>query len=231
MNINIDLPLNIEVPNSQAEFRLGLMFRESLEKDSGMLFIFENVEQQSFHMKNTQIPLDIAFIKEDGTVDSICQLKPYNPIPVYSFGEIKYALEVNTGWFKENNVKVGDKILSYVNESYNTSDWKDDFKPTEIESIDIIKPEPMVSPKSNIPYEDPYENLSEATRIAPKVGNIIDVYLAWRGSNYMIKMFFPQITVPSRKDIRDQVHKVYPGAKVWNYQVSTYKPGEPLLMN
>ena len=55
MNINIDLPLNIEVTNSQAEFRLGLMFRESLEKDSGMLFIFDSVEQQSFHMKDTQI--------------------------------------------------------------------------------------------------------------------------------------------------------------------------------
>ena len=74
MNIHIDLPLNIEVPDSETDFRLGLMFRESLEKDSGMLFIFDSVEQQSFHMKNTKIPLDIAFIKEDGTVDSIKEL-------------------------------------------------------------------------------------------------------------------------------------------------------------
>ena len=227
MNIHIDLPLNIEVPDSETDFRLGLMFRESLEKDSGMLFIFDSVEQQSFHMKDTQIPLDIAFIKEDGTIDSIKELKPYNTLPVFSEGKIQYALEVNRGWFEEHDVKVGDKILEQLVENYNTTDWRDDFNPTEIESIDVIKPEPMVSPKSNIPYED----LSEATRIAPKVGNIIDVYLAWRGSNYMIKMFFPQVTVPSRKDIRDQVHKVYPGAKVWNYQVSTYKPGEPLLVN
>jgi len=227
MNIHIDLPLNIEVPNSTAEFKLGLMFRESLEEDSGMLFIFDSVEQQSFHMKNTQIPLDIAFIKEDGTIDSIEELKPYNPIPVFSEGEIQFALEVNKGWFEEHNVRIGDKILEQVVDNYNTSDWRDEFKPIEFESIDVIKPEPMVSPKSNIPYED----LSEVTRIAPKVGNIIDVYLAWRGSNYMIKMFFPQVTVPSRKDIKDQVHKVYPNAKVWNYQVSTYKPGEPLLVN
>ena len=121
MNIHIDLPLNIEVPNSPAEFKLGLMFRESLEKDSGMLFIFDSVEQQSFHMKNTKIPLDIAFIKEDGTVDSIKELKPYNPLPVYSFGEIKYALEVNKGWFEEHDVKVGDKILEQVVDNYNTS--------------------------------------------------------------------------------------------------------------
>ena len=141
--------------------------------------------------------MDIAFIKEDGTIDSIKELKPYDPLPVYSFGEIKYALEVNRGWFEEHNVRIGDKILEEVVDNYNTSDWRDDFKPTEIESIDIIKPEPMVSPKSNVPYED----LAEATRIAPKVGNIIDVYLAWRGSNYMIKMFFPQVTDRSRKDI------------------------------
>ena len=111
MNIHISLPLNIEVPNSPAEFKLGLMFRENLEEDSGMLFIFDSVEQQSFHMKDTQIPLDIAFIKEDGTIDSIKELKPHNLIPVYSDGEIQYALEVNKGWFEENNVNVGDKIL------------------------------------------------------------------------------------------------------------------------
>ena len=227
MNIHISLPLNIEVPNSPAEFKLGLMFRENLEEDSGMLFIFDSVEQQSFHMKDTQIPLDIAFIKEDGTIDSIKELKPHNLIPVYSDGEIQYALEVNKGWFEENNVNVGDKILEHVVDNYNTSDWRDDFNPTKIESVDIIKPEPMVSPKSNVPYED----LSETTRIAPRVGNIIDVYLAWRGSNYMLKTFFPQVTTPSRKEIRDQVHKVYPGAKIWNYQVSTYKPGDQLLMN
>ena len=227
MNIHISLPLNIEVPNSPAEFKLGLMFRENLEEDSGMLFIFDSVEQQSFHMKDTQIPLDIAFIKEDGTIDSIKELKHHNLIPVYSDGEIQYALEVNKGWFEENNVNVGDKILEQVVDNYNTSDWRDDFNPTKIESVDIIKPEPMVSPKSNVPYED----LSETTRIAPRVGNIIDVYLAWRGSNYMLKTFFPQVTTPSRKEIRDQVHKVYPGAKIWNYQVSTYKPGDPLLMN
>ena len=58
------------------------------------------------------------------------------------------------------------------------------------EFIDIIKPEPMRSPKSNIEYVDPLE---EATKLPDynKVGNIIDVYLAWRGGNCMIKMFFP----------------------------------------
>ena len=96
------------------------------------------------------------------------------------------------------------------------------------EFIDIIKPEPMKSPKSNIEYIDP---LDEATKLPDynKVGNIIDVYLAWRGGNYMLQMFFPSVKKPSRREVQDQVRKVYPGAKLWNYQVSDYDPGEPIL--
>mgnify|MGYP006219434935 FL=1 len=77
------------------------------------------------------------------------------------------------------------------------------------EFIDIIKPEPMRSPKSNIEYVDPLE---EATKLPDynKVGNIIDVYLAWRGGNYMIKMFFPSVKKPSRREVQIQMHKVYP---------------------
>jgi len=96
------------------------------------------------------------------------------------------------------------------------------------EFIDIIKPEPMRSPKSNIEYIDP---LDEATKLPDynKVGNIIDVYLAWRGGNYMIKMFFPSVKKPSRREVQIQMHKVYPGAKLYNYQVSSHDPGEPIL--
>ena len=96
------------------------------------------------------------------------------------------------------------------------------------EFIDIIKPEPMKSPKSNVEYIDP---LDEATKLPDynKVGNIIDVYLAWRGGNYMIKMFFPSVKKPSRREVQIQMHKVYPGAKLYNYQVSSHDPGEPIL--
>ena len=94
------------------------------------------------------------------------------------------------------------------------------------EIIDIIKPEPMKVPQSNIYYEDPIE---ESTRIRSTVGQIITVMLAWRGSSYNIQMFFPQVSKPSRKQVQDQLQKVYPGAKLWGYQVSTHDPGEPLL--
>ena len=71
--------------------------------------------------------------------------------------------------------------------------------------------------------------VSESTYLPRRTGNIIDVYVGWRGKGYMIKMFFPQIKKPSRREVLDQVRKVYPGAQLWSYQVSNYDPGEPLL--
>ena len=98
-----------------------------------------------------------------------------------------------------------------------------DIKWREFETVDIIKPEPIKSPKSNIQYE--------ATRLPDynKVGNIIAVTVAWRGGTYIIKMFFPTVKKPSRKEVQDQVRKVYPGSKLVTYQVSEYDSGEPIL--
>ena len=100
----------IEIPNNIRDFNLGLMFRESLDINSGMLFIFNEVAEQSFHMRETKIPLDIAFIREDGTIESIKELEPFDESSIASDGEVLCALEVNRGWFAENNVEVGDEI-------------------------------------------------------------------------------------------------------------------------
>ena len=97
----------------------------------------------------------------------------------------------------------------------------------EYEFIDIIKPEPLKPTRGLVKLE----SVEEATRLPNynKVGNIIDCYLAWRGTNYMIKMFFPSVKKPSRREVQDQLQKVYPGSRLWNYQVSDYDPGAPLL--
>ena len=221
----LNIPLKLEIPVTLTEFKLGLMFRESLDEDCGMLFVFEESSEKSFHMNHTQIPLDIAFINASGIVESIKELQPLNPVPVYSDAEVLYALEVNRGWFTENNVNIGDQILNTLSEDVEVLDANGNLYATV---IDLIKPEPMKVPKSNIYYEDP---LKEATRLPGynKVGNIIHVYLAWRGKNYMLQMFFPHVKTPSRREVQDQVRKVYPGAKLWNYQVSNHDPGEPLL--
>ena len=70
------LDLRLEVPKTQSDFTKGLMFRESLETNGGMLFVFDRVAQQSFHMTETTIPLDIAFVREDGIIESIKPLEP-----------------------------------------------------------------------------------------------------------------------------------------------------------
>ena len=91
--MKINLPLKIEIPNTQAEFDLGLMFRESLEQDTGMLFVFAEDGEHSFHMRHTTIPLDIAFVTEEGVIESIKQLEPLRSSPVYPDGNIRYALD------------------------------------------------------------------------------------------------------------------------------------------
>ena len=95
------------------------------------------------------------------------------------------------------------------------------------EIVDIIKPEPMRVPESPVKWKE----LTELRKLPNynKTGNIIDVYLAWRGRTYSIQMFFPQIKKPSRKDVIDQLEKVYPGSKIHSYQIGTYNPGEPVL--
>ena len=95
---------------------------------------------------------------------------------------------------------------------------------------DIIKPEPLKPSKNDIEYETyDIEAMTEATRIPAKTGNIIQVFLSWRGRMYVIKMFFPSVAQPSRSEVQDQLDKVYPGSKVQSYKISEIKPGEQFL--
>ena len=91
---------------------------------------------------------------------------------------------------------------------------------TFAEVIDIIKPEPIEGFKSQI---------KEAIRIPAKTGNIILVTLNWRGKYYMMKLFFPQTSKPTKQEVQDQISKVYPGSRVQSYYVSDIKPGEQFL--
>jgi len=115
------------------------------------------------------------------------------------------------------------QVSALENCGIQVEDATGDIKWREFETVDIIKPEPIKSPKSNIQYE--------ATRLPDynKVGNIIAVTVAWRGGTYMVKMFFPTVKKPSRKEVQDQVRKVYPGSKLVTYQVSEYDSGEPII--
>ena len=328
----VTLPLNIEIPNNIRDFNLGLMFRESLETNSGMLFIFDDVQKQSFHMTETKIPLDIAFIREDGIIESIKELEPFDESAVYSEGEVLCALEVNRGWFADNNVEVGDEIdieegkkdacYHKVKSRYSVwpsayasgalvkcrkvgaanwgnktkkeefENWRDSFTATDYETIDLVKPEPLKATKGlgsdmldeagkkcwkgykkagtqklfgktynrcvkagdEIAHDGEQidekkgcahthegkecpvhgkkscpDMVEEAVRMPAKTGNLVNVIFRFRSSTIMLKMFFSQVSLPTRSDVQDQINKVYPGAKLLTFNVSEYEPGQPVL--
>jgi hypothetical protein len=88
------------------------MFRQSIPENSGMLFSFPDNSQRSFWMKNTDIPLSIAFIDQHGFIDSIERMKPRCLENTYSMGEAPYALEMNEGWFQRNGFTRGTRVLN-----------------------------------------------------------------------------------------------------------------------
>ena len=73
------------------------------------------------------------------------------------------------------------------------------------------------------------DKVDEAVQIPRKTGNIVEVFLTWRGKMLAIKMFFPSVKKPSRSEVQDQLDKVYPGSKISTYRVSDIKPGEQFL--
>jgi len=102
--------LNVKIARTPGEHFLGLMNVGSMPRDAGMLFEYPDKQTLSFWMKNTHIPLSIAFINEIGIITQIEYLEPLDQDVVKSEQLSKWALEVNRGWFENNNIEIGDKI-------------------------------------------------------------------------------------------------------------------------
>jgi hypothetical protein len=102
--------LIIEIARSREERTRGLMYRERLDWNAGMLFVFRKDQILSFWMKDTPIPLSVAFLDKDGKVTDIFHMEPYSLFPVRSQSMCRYALEVNHGFFEEAGLQVGDRI-------------------------------------------------------------------------------------------------------------------------
>ena len=101
----------VEVADNEAVRQQGLMFRREMPEDEGMLFVFEYPQPLSFWMRNTYLPLDIAYVGQDGVILNILAMKPLDEGPRYnSKGPAMYAIEANQGWFKRHTVKTGDRI-------------------------------------------------------------------------------------------------------------------------
>lgn len=98
-------PFKAEIALSDAEKAKGLMFRESLAENGGMIFVYDTPQRVSFWTKNTKIPLDLALFTADGTLVEVKKLYPNNLDAVRSSrGDILYCLEMNAGWFSKNSI-------------------------------------------------------------------------------------------------------------------------------
>lgn len=102
--------IEVETADDDAERAQGLMFRESLGENCGMIFVFDEEEPLSFWMRNTLVPLSIAYIDADGGIVSIHDMEPLDETSVPSESPAQYALEVNQGFFEENSVEAGDEV-------------------------------------------------------------------------------------------------------------------------
>ena len=104
------IELEVELATTFEEQSLGLMYRDKLEENGGMLFVYPRENFLSFWMKDTRMPLSIAFIKADGRIIQIESMKPYSLDTHVSKEKAKYALEMNEGWFRIHNVREGDTV-------------------------------------------------------------------------------------------------------------------------
>jgi hypothetical protein len=102
--------LTVELARTAGERSRGLMLREELAEDGGMLFVFPGDTEAGFWMKDTLIPLSIAFIAEDGTILDIQEMEPLSEDVHRPPEPYRYALEVNQGWFEEQGFGTGDRV-------------------------------------------------------------------------------------------------------------------------
>jgi hypothetical protein len=111
--------LNVEIASSPSQHAMGLMFRNKLGMDDGMLFKFKNPQNLKFWGVNTYIPLSIAFVSADNIIEKISYISPHNSSAVTSGIDCDRAIEANYDFFTKNNVSVGDRI-EVVNDNFKT---------------------------------------------------------------------------------------------------------------
>ena len=113
LSIGINL-INAEVAANDAQRQQGMMFRTSMGTNAGMIFVFDDVNSQCMWMKNTKVPLSVAFIDANGKIVNIEDMEPETLENHCSKRPVKYALEMNMGWFAKRNIKPGAVVDGLV---------------------------------------------------------------------------------------------------------------------
>lgn len=108
---NALVPLHVEVADTFSTRQRGLMFRKEMKWERGMVFVFEQEQVLTFWMRNTYIPLSIAYIGSNGIINEIYHMKPLDDSILYpSLLPARYAIEVNKGWFDKNFISEGCRV-------------------------------------------------------------------------------------------------------------------------
>jgi uncharacterized protein len=102
--------IDAQVATTEDERMTGLMFRKEMPQHEGMLFVFEYPSQQCFWMKNTLLPLSVAFVADDGTIVNIDEMKAQTLDSHCSLKPVRYVLEMNQGWFSKKGIKAGARL-------------------------------------------------------------------------------------------------------------------------
>ena len=110
LRINDAQTIDLEVADTAARRTRGLMFRQSLPADEGMIFLFAADTSGGFWMKDTFVPLSIAYIDSAGVIITILDMEPLSTVIVSPSGAYRWALEMNQGWFAANDVEVGNSV-------------------------------------------------------------------------------------------------------------------------
>lgn len=106
----LDHPLYAEVAPTPSTRSKGLMYRSQLDENSGMLFIFPSTGIYGMWMRNTLIPLSVAFLDEQGVILNIADMAPHSTNPHYAAKPAKYALEMNLDWFAKKGITAGHQV-------------------------------------------------------------------------------------------------------------------------
>ena len=101
---------DIEIVSKYEDRKTGLMYKKSIPDNYGMFFVWPYEKKQCMWMKNTLIPLSVGYLNKRGKVIGIYDMVPLSKNSVCSNKAAKYALEVNSGWFEENKIEIGDVI-------------------------------------------------------------------------------------------------------------------------
>ncbi len=102
--------IHAEVARTEEQRAIGLMNRKEMGANAGMLFVFEQPGVQCFWMRNTLIPLAVAFVGDDGTIINLDEMQPLSDASHCSAKPVRYVLEMNQGWFTKRALKAGTKL-------------------------------------------------------------------------------------------------------------------------